>query len=123
MTVPLQTVGPVAVAGTIGSLALFLSLTAHIAARNVLGDVPPVNALGVGILPAVIASLPRTIGLSPYVAILLALLVDASAIKLLYGKEWKLTAYITLIHAVVSVILGAIVVSLVLLLMSAPGGG
>ncbi|MFB6096343.1 MAG: hypothetical protein ABEJ74_03030 [Haloferacaceae archaeon] len=123
MTVPLQTATPVAVAGTVGSLALFLALTAHIAARNVLGDVPVQNALGVGILPAVFASLPQAIGLNPSVAIAGAVLVDGAAIKLLYGRDWKLSAYITLIHAVVSVILGTVVVSLALLLLSAPGGG
>jgi len=41
----LQTVTPVSVLGTIVLFALFLSVTAHLAARNVLGDVDPRRAL------------------------------------------------------------------------------
>lgn len=118
---PLQAATPLSVAGTVGSLALFLSVTGHLAARNVLGDVPIRNAVGIGPLPAAIATLPRVLGVNSYLAILLALLVDFGAIKFLYGRGWKLTGYITLIHVVVSVILGAIIVSLALLLASAPG--
>lgn len=117
---PLQAAVSLSVAATVGSLALFLSVTGHLAARNVLGDVPVVNAVGIGPLPAAIATLPRAFGVDSYLAIALALLVDFAAIKYLYGRGWKLTGYVTLIHVVVSVILGAILVSLALLLASAP---
>ena len=50
----LQTVTPITVLGTTLLFALFLSVTAHLAARNVLGDVDPRRALYVGPLPAVI---------------------------------------------------------------------
>ncbi|MFC6772141.1 hypothetical protein ACFQDD_11550, partial [Halorubrum pallidum] len=52
--VPLQAVTPISVLGTTLLFAAFLSLTAHLAARNVLGDVDPRRALYVGPLPAVI---------------------------------------------------------------------
>jgi len=52
----LQTVTPVSVLGTIVLFALFLSVTAHLAARNVLGDVDPRRALYVGPLPRLSAS-------------------------------------------------------------------
>jgi hypothetical protein len=108
------------VAGTVGSLALFLSVTGHIAARNVLGDVSPRDAVGIGPLPAAIATLPPTFGVNPLLAIVAAVAVDLGAIKYLYGREWRLTAYITFIHVVVSIILGAVLVSLALLLSTAP---
>ena len=119
--VPLQSgATPLAVAGTVGSLALFLSVTGHIAARNVLGDVSPRDAVGIGPLPAAIATLPPTFGVNPLLAIVAAVAVDLGAIKYLYGREWRLTAYITFIHVVVSIILGAVLVSLALLLSTAP---
>ncbi|MFB6280419.1 MAG: hypothetical protein ABEH40_00155 [Haloferacaceae archaeon] len=121
-TTPLQaTGGALAVAGTFASLALFLALTAHIAARNVLGDVAARNALAVGAPPAAVAVIVTALDLPPWLGIGCALVIDGLLVARLYGVGRRLGAYITFIHAVVSVILGAIVVSLWLLIRSAPG--
>ena len=123
MTLPLQAGGsatPLSVAGTVGLFALFLSLTAHVAARNVLGDVPVRNAFAVGPLPAAIGFVSVTFGVDSYAALALAIVVDGAAIGVLYGRGALLTAYVTLIHFVVTVILGAVLFSLLLLLGTAP---
>jgi hypothetical protein len=112
---------PVAIAGTVGLFALFLSVTAHIAARNVLGDVEVKKAFVVGPLPATIAVVSAAFGLNPFVAILVAIAVDATAISLLYGQSRRLTAYVTAIHIVVSILLGTVLFGLVFILGSAPG--
>jgi hypothetical protein len=122
--VPLQTVGaasPLAVAGTAALFALFLSLTAHLAARNVLGDVPVRNAFLVGPLPAAIAVVAAALELPSIPALLVALAVDAVLIRYVYDVDRRLTAGVTAIHAVVSIILGSIVFSLYALVLSAPG--
>ncbi|WP_224270471.1 DUF7473 family protein [Haloprofundus salinisoli] len=123
MVVPLQTTlgSPVAIAGTVGLFALLLSATAHIAARNVLGDVAVRNAFGVGPLPAGVAVLSTALGLSAALALPVALALDAAAVKYLYDRSWRLTAYIVVIHVVVTVILGALIFSLLALWQSAPG--
>lgn len=117
----LQVASPVSVAATVAVFALFLSVTAFVAARNVLGDVSAVKALGVGPVPAVLATLPATIGVNPFLALGSALAVDAAAFYLLYERDPRLVAYITLIHVVVSIIAGAIVFGLLALISSAPG--
>jgi len=123
--VPLQTdVGsatPLAVAGTAALLALFLSLTAHLAARNVLGDVPVRNAFLVGPLPAAIAVVAAALELPSLPAVGVALVVDAVLVRYVYDLDRRLTAGVTLIHAVVSVILGSVLFSLYVLVLSAPG--
>lgn len=120
--VPLQSsAGSLAVVGTVVLFALFLSLTAHVAARNVLGDVPVRRALLVGPFPAVVAVVSTAFGVLPALAVLVAVVLDAGAIRFAYGRSPRLTAYITAIHAVVTVILGAIVFSLLALFASAPG--
>lgn len=123
--VPLQTgvgtASPLAVAGTAALFALFLSLTAHLAARNVLGDVPIRSAFVVGPLPAAIAVVAAALDLPSIPALLVALVVDAALIRYVYDLDRRLTAGVTLIHAVVSIILGAIVFSLYILVLSAPG--
>jgi hypothetical protein len=111
----------VAVAGTFASLALFLSLTAHIAARNVLGDVPVRYAFVVGPIPAAVAVVFTTFGLSPPLGIFLAILLDGTAMSYLYGQSRGLTAYITLIHVVVSILLGTVLYGVLALWASAPG--
>lgn len=113
--------GALAVAGTFASLALLLSLTAHIAARNVLGDVAVRNAFVVGPPPAAIAVSFTALELPSWLAIACAVVLDGLLVGRLYGVGRRLSAYITFIHAVVSVILGALVVSLWILVRSAPG--
>ena len=112
---------PLAVAGTVALLALFLSLTAHLAARNVLGDVPIRNGFLVGPLPAAIAVIAAALELPSLPAVAVALAVDTLVIHYVYDLDRRLTAGVTLIHAVVSIILGAIVFSLYVLVRSAPG--
>lgn len=116
---PLQT-SIVTIAGTFAAFAVFLSVTAHIAARNVLGEVPIRNAIGVGPLPAGVAFVFTALEWPSWLAVVLALVLDATAIKLLYRRDVRLTAYITFVHAVVSVILGVIVFGAWALALSAP---
>lgn len=120
LPVPLQTT-PIAVAGTIGLLAVFLTLTAHIAARNVLGDVPVRKALLVGPGPALISVVTPAYGVPAFVSVPLAILVDGALIKHAYDRDPRLTAYVTFIHIVVTIILGAVLFSLLALLASRPG--
>ncbi|GAB3320982.1 hypothetical protein EI982_13795 [Haloplanus rallus] len=122
---PLQTgVGsapPLAVAGTVALFALFLSVTAHIAARNVLGDVPIKNAFLIGPVPAAVAVVAAALELPSIPAVLVALGLDAVLVHYVYDLDRRLTAGVTAIHAVVSVILGSVVFSLYVLVRSAPG--
>jgi hypothetical protein len=123
---PLQTgagAAPVlAVAGTVALFALFLSLTAHVAARNVLGDVPVRNALLVGPVPAAIAVVAGALELPSLPAVLVALVLDGLLVRAVYGLDRRLTVAVTAIHAVVSVILGSVLFSLYVLVRSAPVG-
>ena len=112
---------PTAVLGTVGLLALFLSITAHLAARNVLGDVAVVKALGVGIGPAVVSTGTALLPLPGVLGVFFALTVDAVAIHLLYRQPRRTTGLITAIHAVITVILGTVVGGAVILYLSAPG--
>ena len=117
--------GPLAVAGTFASFAVFLSITAHIAARNVLGDVPVRNAFVVGPVPATVSVVVATFaaGNSPliFAGVATAIVLDGVAIRALYDESTRLAAYITFIHFVVSVILGTIVFGVWALSISAPG--
>ncbi|WP_435184048.1 DUF7473 family protein [Halobellus sp. EA9] len=127
LSIPLQSspATPIAIAGTFASFAVFLSVTAHIAARNVLGDVPVRNAFVVGPIPAVVsvlaAAFARNSPPALFAALAVALALDGVAIYLLYGESRRLSAYITLIHFVVSVILGTILFGVLAIIQSAPG--
>ena len=110
----------VAALGTVGLLALFLSVTAHLAARNVLGDVAIVKALGVGIGPAVVSLATQLLSLPSGLGVAVAIAVDGTAIKFLYDQSPRTTAYITLIHAVITIILGAVLGGAVALFVTAP---
>jgi hypothetical protein len=127
MLLPIQAApeGPLAVAGTFASFALFLSITAHIAARNVLGDVPVRNAFVVGPVPAAVSILVATFAAGNsaviFLGVVTAILLDGVAIRALYDESTRLAAYITFIHFVVSVILGTIVFGVWALAISAPG--
>ncbi|WP_416838318.1 hypothetical protein [Haloferax sp. DFSO52] len=109
-----------AVAGTFALFALFLSLTAHIAARNVLGDVEVKKAFAVGPVPAAIAVVFTTFGWNSFLALGLAIALDFVLVRYLYGQDARLSAYIVFIHFVVTIILGTIVFGLLVLLTSAP---
>ncbi|KAB1192740.1 hypothetical protein GJR96_04500 [Haloferax sp. MBLA0076] len=109
-----------AVAGTFALFALFLSLTAHIAVRNVLGDVELKKAFAVGPVPAAIAVVFTTFGWNSFVALALAIGLDFTLVKYLYGRSNRLSAYVVFIHFVVTVILGVILFGLLVILTSAP---
>lgn len=119
--VVLQTVAPSRIAGTAFGLALFLAITAHLAARNVLGDVPIRNAFVVGPIPAVVAVVAVAFDVTPALSVPLAVLLDGVAIKLLYGRDLRLTAFVLLVHVVVSILLAVVLFGTVLLFLSAPG--
>ena len=76
--------------------------------------------LGVGIGPAIISTVTTLLSLPSVLGVGLALAVDAGAIHLLYRQPRRTTALITAIHAIVTVILGAVVGGAVILYLSAP---
>jgi len=112
--------GPAAVLGTVVLFALYLSLTAHLAARNVLGDVPARRALYVGPLPAAVGVVGTALSLPALLTLPAALAVDAAAVHRVYGREPRLSASVTLIHFVVSVLLGIVLVGIAVLWASRP---
>ncbi|QIB76833.1 hypothetical protein G3A49_01200 [Haloferax volcanii] len=121
LTLQTATGAPVtAVAGTFALFALFLSLTAHIAARNVLGDVELKKAFAVGPVPAAIAVVFTSFGWNSFVALALALGLDLGFVKYLYGRSTRLSAYVVVIHFVVSVLLGLVLFGLSAILLTAP---
>jgi len=115
------TTSATAVVGTVGLLAAFLALTAHLAARNVLGDVAPSKALGVGIGPAFVSVGTELLSIPGGLGVLFALTVDGVAIHLLYGQPRRRTLYITAIHLVVTVICGTVLIGGLILVASVPG--
>jgi len=117
----LQTVTPITVLGTTVALALFLSVTAHLAARNVLGDVDPRRALYVGPLPAVTAIVGVTYALPEALIVLVALLFDATMFAWSYDQPRRLTVGMTVIHAVITTLLAIVLFSVTLLLATMPG--
>lgn len=125
MVVALQADGaaasPLAVAATFVLFALFLSATAHVAARNVLGDVPVRRALAVGPLPAAIGFVFAAFELPSLLGVGLAVAVDGLVVGRVYGRGRRLTAYVTFVHVVVTIILGTVLVALLMLLSTAPG--
>lgn len=112
---------PAAVVGTFLALVLFFTLTAHVAARNVLGDVELKRAPVVGFFPPVISFVFVALSWPSWGAVGLAALVDLVAIRYVYRRDWGLSGYVTFIHAVVSLILGAVLFSLLALVVSFPG--
>ncbi|GAB7009699.1 DUF7473 family protein [Halorubrum trueperi] len=117
----LQTVTPISVAGTTVLFALFLSLTAHLAARNVLGDVDPRRALYVGPLPAVVGVVGGAFAVSEAVLVPAALLVDGVMFAWSYDQPRRLVIGMTVIHAVITTLLGIVVLGTAVLLASMPG--
>ena len=118
--VPLQ-LGSLTVVGTFLLFSLFLSLTAFIAARNVLGDVPWRRYLLVGPPVAALAFLGTAFDLNPVLVALAALLVDAGLLVRLHDVRPRLQAGIVFVHVIVTVLLGVVLGGLVLLLGTAPG--
>jgi len=111
--------GPVALLGTFLLTAGAYALTAHIAARYVLGDVSPKLAVPIGVALALVAFLlQRRV---PAVVLPLSVAVDFVLIRSLYRTGYKLTALITVVHYTVFVLLGVTLFNLVTLLGTAPG--
>jgi len=104
-----------ALLGTLLIAAVFYGLTAHVAARYVLGDVEFEQALLVGIVPATILVLGVRLlgdGVGLYVSLLLALVGDFVAIDRIYDPGRKWAAAVTVVHYAVSFLLGVSFASL-----------
>jgi hypothetical protein len=112
---------PVSIAATLGLSALFFTATAHIAARNVLGDVELTKAFAIGPVFAAIGFVFAEFQWPVAIGVALALVADVTVFRYLYDQTGRLAAYITLIHVVVSIILGVIVFGLLAIIRSAPG--
>jgi hypothetical protein len=112
---------PAQVAGTFVLFALFFTLTAHLAARNVLGDVEVKNAFAVGPVIPAISFVFVSLGWPGLLAIPLALVADGLLFRYLYREPPRVAAYVTFIHVVVSIIIGVIVFGLLAIIRSAPG--
>lgn len=115
-----QTPTPLSVVGTVGLLALFLALTAHLAARNVLGDVSASKALGVGIGPALVSVGTQLVSAPGGLGVVVALVVDGVAIHLLYDQPQRTSAYIMAVHIIISVILGTVLIGGLILVATLP---
>lgn len=115
------TTSPLRIAGTVASFALFLTVTGHIAARNVLGDVPIRNAFIIGAVPALVAILVTTFNLNSFIGLAVAVILDWAVIRTLYEQSSSMSAYITFIHFVVSIILAAVLYAVLALIGSFPG--
>ncbi len=113
----------VAVVGTFLLFAAFLAITAHVAARNVLGDVAVADALLVGPVPALVSMVGVGIGAFPLLVAVAALVCDFAAVERVYDLERRTAAYVTFIHAVVTVILMAVVGGLIVLVAQGPPSG
>jgi hypothetical protein len=96
-------------------------VTAHLAARNVLGDVEVKKAFAVGPVIPAISFVFVALNWPAVVAIPLALAADFGLFRALYADRLRLAGYLTVIHVVVSIILGVIVFGLLALIQSAPG--
>jgi hypothetical protein len=107
-----------ALVGTFLLAVLFYSVTAHIAARYVLGDVPIPRAFVVGVVPAVIAFALQAYG--PGVVILISAAADFFAIRAVYRLKYKTAGVVTLAHYTVSALFGITIFNLVRLLGTAP---
>ncbi|WP_135827638.1 DUF7473 family protein [Halorussus halobius] len=108
----------VALVGTFLLAVLFYGVTAHIAARYVLGDVPLSRAFAVGLVPAIISFALQAYG--PAVVIALSGAADLFAIKAAYRLKYRTTAVVTLTHYTVSALVGITIFNLVRLLATAP---
>ena len=117
----LQTVTPITVLGTTLLFALFLSVTAHLAARIVLGDVDPRRALYVGPLPAVIGVVGGAYAVSEALLLPTALLVDGAMFACSYDQPRRIVVGMTLIHAVITALLVIVLFGVSLLLSTMPG--
>ncbi|WP_138796488.1 hypothetical protein [Halostella sp. PRR32] len=108
----------VAYVGTFLIFALGYSVTAHIAARYVLGEVSARRALLVGPVPAAASVLLQQYG--PAITIGVTMFGDYLAIRSAYRLNYRLAGLVAVIHYTVTVIAGITLVNLVGLLGTAP---
>lgn len=104
-----QTVDPAAgtplqYLGTFLVAVLFYALTAHVAARFVLGETPLKLALAVGVAPALASILLQQYGF--LVVAPAALLLDVAAFHAVYRVRYRTAAIAAIMHFTVSVIVG-----------------
>ena len=111
--------GLVAIVGTFLLTVVFYSITAHIAARYVLGSVPIRLAFAVGLVPALISFLLQQYG--GVVVIVLAAAADFVAIQAVYRLKYRTAGLIAVVHYTVAALLGLAIFNLVRLLATAPG--
>ncbi len=105
-----------AVLGTVLIAVVFYGLTAHLAARYVLGDVQIENGLIVGaVVGVVIVGGVQLLGTGVGLAVVFvaALVADFIAIERVYDTSRRLAAAITVVHFTISVLLGVALGSLV----------
>ncbi|SNZ14795.1 hypothetical protein SAMN06269185_2258 [Natronoarchaeum philippinense] len=100
--------------GTFLLAAVFYGLTAHVAARYVLGDVSLEQALLVGIAPAAVLVVGIQLfgeGAGLLVSLVLSVVADYLAIDRVYdpGRRWSVA--VTAVHYAVSVLLGSALAS------------
>lgn len=107
---PLQYVGTFVVA------VLFYAITAHVAARFVLGDTPFKLALGVGVAPALASVLLQQYGF--LVVAPAALTLSFVAYHALYRVTYRTAGLCAVMHFAISVIVG-VALSFVLALIFA----
>ena len=118
---PAQTVTPLSVLVTTVVFALFLSITAHLAARNVLGDVDPRRALYVGPLPAMIGIVGVGFAAPEALLIPVVLLVDGLMFAWSYDQPRRIVVGMTVIHAVITTLLVSVLLGISVLLSTMPG--
>lgn len=120
--IPAQTdVSPVAVVGTLVLFAVFISATAHLAARNVLGSVSIRRASLVGIGPSTVAVTGTALGIPAVITLPIAVVLDWLGLYLSYDGTRGLAAYMTVIHFVISILAGTILFGIAVILASRPG--
>ena len=104
-----------AVLGTVLIATVFYGLTAHIAARYVLGDVRIEHGLMVGAVPAAVIVVGVQLlgaGAGIVLVVLAAIIADFLAIERLYDTERRFAAMITVVHFAISVLLGSVLGSM-----------
>ena len=109
----------VAIVGTFLLTVVFYAITAHIAARYVLGDVPIKFAFVVGTVLALVSFLLQQYG--GVVVIVVAATVDFVLIQALYRLRYRTAGMVAVAHYTVAVIAGLVVFNAVRLLGTAPG--
>lgn len=108
----------VAIVGTFVLGALFYSLTAHLAARYVLGDVPAKRALLVGPVPVLTSIV--LINFPTVVILAVGLVADFAVIHAVYRLKYRTAALVTGVHYTVTILLIFVIAYLLALFSTAP---